>query len=97
MGAQPGGSMITRKVARAEPNSSIIGSWVLETIASRGGNERVSDEAGNRHRADAARDRRDRACGLYRRVEIDVADEATLAVFGRQAIDSDIDHHGARL
>ena len=62
-----------------------------------GGAQGVDQQARDRHRADAARHRRDRAGDLQRLGEGDVADQAGLAVGGRHAVDADVDHRRARL
>src|SRR5579883_1236923 len=50
-----------------------------ETAPPAGGDQRVAQETGNRHRPDAARHRRDRAGDAQRFGEGDIADEAALA------------------
>ena len=57
----------------------------------------VDHQAGDRHRPDAARHRRDRAGHLRRLGEGDVADDPRLAVRRRHAVDADVDHGRARL
>src|SRR6185312_6194055 len=60
----------------------------------------VGEEAGDGHGPDATRDRRDPAGNRQRGGIVDVADEAGLALTafrGRDAVDADVDHGGARL
>src|SRR5690349_15216786 len=59
--------------------------------------ERVAQETSDRHRADAARHRRDGAGDPERLGVSDIADEAALAGLSRYAVDADVDHRSARL
>ena len=63
------------------------------------GRQRVLEQAGDGHRADAAGDRGDCISGRGGTVKIDVADEPPFrgAVGGRQSVDADIDDNRAGL
>ncbi len=62
-----------------------------------GGGHGVAQQAGHRHRADAAGHRRDRAGDLAGLVGGDVADQAAFAaaLAGRDPVDADVDDHRA--
>ena len=94
MGAQPGGSMTTKSVTKAERNSAIIDPPVGSPVAAMSAT--TCCESGDRHGATPPGTGRIhlRSSGLRNRQRLR---RGGLAVFGRNAVDADIDYSRARL
>ena len=94
IGAQPGGSITTRKVTKAETNNSITAPGARQAGAGVGGDEVLREQDGDGHRADPAGHRRDRAGDLAgaRRNR-----RRRRKSCRRLAVDADVDHGRAGL
>src|SRR3546814_4184140 len=82
MGAQPGGSITTRKVTRAEMNSSAMAAALDafrhgEALPQVRGDQRVAQQHRDGHWPHPARHRSDCADMAHRVGEIDVADQSS--------------------
>src|SRR3546814_14537558 len=82
MGAQPGGSITTRKVTRAEMNSSAMAAALDafrqgEALPQMRGDQRVAQQHRDGHRPHPARPRGDRADVAHRVREIDTIGRAS--------------------
>src|SRR3984957_7279847 len=91
-------------IAATLPNGSATQHWIARLIrltlrpaatTRRCRIDRITEQTGDRHRTDAARDGSNGSCRLPRFHESDVTGEGRTPGIIRDAIDADVDHEGA--